>query len=262
MRKEVLSWGLALCAGASLSLLSTTAFAQGPGEAGAAPGSAAGAPAPAGATTPAPAPATTPPTQPSSTAGSGWVTLHVDSPSPVSIEKRADANAPWEHVCESPCDQHVPIEGEYRVTGTDVNESKPFQLHTRGDTATIKVTPGSPGKARTGWIVLGAGGAVAIAGIIVDAVGTGQGHIAGADGATTDNSRTDFYFVGTSLLIVGALGAIYGGSMVLDNAHSGVEGTVMESPPARGSNDPVTHTAQAALAGAPRFVLPILSLKF
>jgi hypothetical protein len=255
MRKAVLAWRLAACASASLSLFSTIAKADGPAAPDATPAPAA---QPAGASTPAPASGA----GGVSATGNGWVTLHVDSPSPVSVEKRADANAAWEHVCESPCDQHVPVDAQYRVTGTDVNESKEFQLHPRGDTATVKVTPGSPGKARTGWIILAAGGVVGTAGIIINAVGTQQGSIGGASGTTTDNSRTDFYFVGTTLMVVGALGAIYGGSMVLDNHHSKVEGAVMEPPPAHGSNDPVTHVAQSALSSVPTFFLPLVTARF
>jgi hypothetical protein len=262
MRKAVLTWGLAFCASASLSLLSTTAKADGTP----APAPDATSPAPTTATPAATTPATTAPTPGGDANGApsgGWVTLHVDSPTPVSIEKRAGATAAWEHVCESPCDQHVPVDAEYRVTGTDVNESNEFQLHPRGDTATVKVTPGSPGKARTGWIILGTAGAVGIAGIIIDGVAAGKDStVPGATGTTTDNSRTDLYFVGTTLLIVGALGSIYGASWVIDNRHSKVEGAVMEAPPAHGSNDPVTHVAQSAFSSVPTFFMPLVTARF
>src|SRR5262249_864994 len=71
-------------------------------------------------------------------------------------------------------------------------------------------------KLRTpGWIVLGVGGALAVAGIVVDAVGASQspnlaGQGAAGDSATTQNGRTDLLWAGTALIIAGVATGIVG----------------------------------------------------
>lgn len=192
----------------------------------------------------------------------GTVIVHVDSPSPVVLEKRASDKASWERVCESPCDVKAPVDAQYRITGTDISESKPFMLQTRGDMAMIKVTPGSHGKATAGWIVLGAGGAALIGGLILNLIGTGQNHIAGQGGpgdtATTDTDRANLFWVGSSLMVAGVVAGVYGGSLILNGAHSGVEGSVQSPPPAQGSNDGVTRVAASQTGRAPALMIPIL----
>jgi F0F1-type ATP synthase membrane subunit c/vacuolar-type H+-ATPase subunit K len=118
----------------------------------------------------------------------------------------------------------------------------------------------NPDKARTGWILVGVGSAVAIGGLVVDIVGANTGHLAGMgnDNGQTDNSRTDLYFVGTSLIVAGIVTGIYGGSMVWSANHG--QDTKASAPPADDAkNDGVTKVAQAKLASSPSFVVPVVS---
>jgi hypothetical protein len=123
-------------------------------------------------------------------------------------------------------------------------------------------------KIKTGWILVGVGGAVGIAGIIIDIVGANSGRVAGeggvGDSATTDNTRTDLYFLGTTLLFAGIATGIYGGSMVWSGNNPG-EGKTSDKPENKNDDaktDTVTQVAQARLRSAPSFVLPIVGATF
>jgi hypothetical protein len=118
-----------------------------------------------------------------------------------------------------------------------------------------------PGKSKTGWIVLGIGGAVTVAGIVLDIVGTTQGSVSGAggvgDSGTTSNARTNFYWGGTALIVAGLVTCVVGGSFILNSTKS------TPPPEDEGRNtDGVTKTAQAAYQSAPGFTLPILGTTF
>ncbi|HEY8038472.1 MAG TPA: hypothetical protein VIF15_01710 [Polyangiaceae bacterium] len=123
-------------------------------------------------------------------------------------------------------------------------------------------------RARTGWIVLGIGGALTIGGIVLDIVGTQQGTVSGqggnGDNGTTSESKTNFYWGGTALIVTGVLLGIWGGSMVA-NADK-ADAPAPAAPPAHetddASRDSVTRTAQASLQRTPTFTLPIIGATF
>jgi hypothetical protein len=115
--------------------------------------------------------------------------------------------------------------------------------------------------AKTGWIVLGIGGVVTVAGIVLDIVGTQVGNVSGTggvgDNGTTSNARGNFYWGGTSLIIAGIVTGVIGGSMILNSTKA--------TPPPEDEarvTDGVTRTAQATYQSAPGFTLPILSTSF
>jgi hypothetical protein len=120
-------------------------------------------------------------------------------------------------------------------------------------------------KATVGWVVLGAGGAVAVGGIVVDAIAAGKNKVSGpggtGDDGTTQGAKTNLLFAGTTMVLAGVLTAIYGGSLVASSHRTDV-GAQTASPPVNGSSDPVTKAAQASLAGAPAFVLPVVGARF
>jgi hypothetical protein len=125
-------------------------------------------------------------------------------------------------------------------------------------------TTGNPDKARTGWILVGVGGAVAIGGIVVDIVAANSGSVAGAgggsDGGQTNNTRTDLYFLGTTLLVAGVVTGIYGGSMVWSANHPDAKASAKPEEDAR--VDGVSKAAQAAFAAAPAFTVPVIGAVF
>jgi hypothetical protein len=121
-------------------------------------------------------------------------------------------------------------------------------------------------KITTGWVLVGVGGVLGITGIIVNIVGANSGHVAGAGGAgdndVTDNTRTDLYFLGTTLLVAGVATGVYGGALVW----SGNNGTDTKASEHKTDDDAkadsVTKVAAARFATAPSFVVPIIGATF
>jgi hypothetical protein len=125
--------------------------------------------------------------------------------------------------------------------------------------------PRKSSSSTTGWIVLGGGGALALGGIVVDAIGAGKNNVSGqgatGDTATTQEAKNNLLFAGTTMIVVGLVAGIYGGSMILD-AKKSQDAASTAPPPALGSADPVTKAAQASLAGAPTVMVPVLGARF
>ncbi len=128
--------------------------------------------------------------------------------------------------------------------------------------------PPQSANASTGWILLGGGGALVIGGVVVDAIGGSKNDVsgtgAGGDSGLTHNAKTDLFFAGTTMIVVGVLAGVYGGSIVLAaNARKNQDANAQTTPPpAMGTSDPVTKAAQASLASAPTFVVPVVGARF
>jgi hypothetical protein len=108
-----------------------------------------------------------------------------------------------------------------------MNPSKPFLLDgNAGDKVTLNVTPGTQKKATTGVWLLGGGAVLAVGGTIVIAAGSSHAAAPGNNGTTTTTKNTNFIWGGTALILGGIVTAVFGGSMVIDNAHTQVGGAV------------------------------------
>jgi hypothetical protein len=228
---------VAMLVSAQLTLASVPAFAEPP------PPAAAPAPAPAAST-------------------DGTVIVHINSPTPVTLQKRSAPSAAWETVCTSPCDQRASVSDQYRVVGEGgATPSKHFHLDSAKGTATLDVTPGDPKKKTTGLIVVGVAGVLTTAGIITIIAGSKPSNAFRADG-TTGLSNTNVLFIGTALIVAGAATGIYGAAMIINNGKSDVEGDVSRTGPARGNIDVPTKTAQIPAQSVPQFVFPVFSGTF
>jgi hypothetical protein len=121
----------------------------------------------------------------------------------------------------------------------------------------------SADKKKTGWIVLGVGAGVTVAGIVLDIVGTQVGSVSGAggigDSGTTSNARTNFYWGGTALIVAGLVTGVVGGSMVLN---PGGGKSTAPDPASEAHNDGMTKAVQAAYQSAPSFTVPVLGATF
>jgi hypothetical protein len=184
------------------------------------------------------------PASPAST--DGTLLVHLDSPSPVSLEHRS-AQSAWEHVCDSPCDQRLPVGDEYRIVGgADVNESNPFVLDSaKGDRAVLYVAPGSKSRQKIGTGILITGAVLFVGGIVGGLLASCPSCTFQANG-TTDNQNFLAIGIGTGIAVVGLSGGIFGAAWMVDNAHSRVSGAVQAAPPARGANDPAYVTGLRA----------------
>jgi hypothetical protein len=178
------------------------------------------------ATEPAPAPATPAPANPP-----GTVIVHINSSKSVTLEKRADAHSPWEHVCNSPCDVATPTGAQYHIVGTDLNGSRPFLIDASlGDRITLDVTPGIHNKAVTGGWILAGGIALTVGGLVTLFAGSKSGYVLGDNGTSPSTSNTDFIFTGSLLITAGVILGFTGGAFMYDNTHTKVEGAVGATP--------------------------------
>ena len=251
MRTRVVSSSLLALAGLVLSsTLSTSALA-------------------ADDTAPSPAPASTGPastvttTTTTSTASpdrvpAGTVVVHLDSPQPVNMEHRqgiGNKQNPWQYVCGSPCDTSVPSGDEFRITGPDVNASKSFILKSGdGQKVTLQVVPGKQGKATAGYVLVGTGAALAVAGVLVLAIGsrggdTFPGGEGGTDTSTTSNKNYNLILTGTGLILGGVVVGVLGGAFAIDNAHTRV-GAGAESEHGDKATSPTTPTENPSSRGS------------
>ena len=207
--------------------------------------------------TPVP-PTTTTTTTAASTDGTVMVKMKSDKP--VTLQRRSGESGSWETVCSSPCETRAPVGDQYQVTGEGLNPSKPFMLNASKGTVNLDVVVGEKRDATTGLVVLGVGGALVIAGVIVIAVAGGtKGGISGQgnDSGTTHLGNTNAFFVGGGLIFAGLAAGIYGGATYLNSKSSSVEGDVAKPGPARGALDSGPIVARNATPNAPSFVIPV-----
>jgi hypothetical protein len=232
--------GLAFAATVQFVLVSTPAFAQPPAD------NAPSTTTPAASTGAAPAAAT-----PAAAAGSGKVTVHVQSSKPVSLEHRASGHQTWEFVCNSPCDQALSSSDEYHIVGVGLNDSRPFVLDTSsGDKVTLDVTPGSRAKYSTGTWVLVGGGVLLVGGVITLLAGSSSNAVPGDDGTTTSTKNTNWIFVGTVAILGSVILGITGGSLMVDNSHTKVDGAI-DAKPEKKNDDTLSVKAEVSASRQP-----------
>jgi len=202
-------------------------------------------------------------------AAPGMVVVHLASPNAMSLERRADPSAPWEHACVSPCDAPVPVDGEYRVVGTGARASEPFNLDSskaRVGKLDLEVEPASRAKYTAGAMIGGVGIAGAVAGVIVMAASSESAPVQGPDVQMVEKGHQDQMSVGMVMAIVGASATLLGSSWFLGNRASQVSGGVVTdaSGAQTGRAAPPPRIASSAPAGPPAraFTFEIINWNF
>ncbi len=142
-----------------------------------------------------------------------------------------------------------------------MNDSKPFHLDAAKGKVTLDVSVGKKSSQKVGTGVAIAGAALGVAGILVIALGAKPSSTFTPDG-TTSTAHTNDLFLGGALLLGGAIAAIYGGAMIVNNGSSAVNGDVGKAPPAYGANDVPTKIAQNPVPNVPTFIAPVLNFAF
>lgn len=201
--------------------------------------------------------------------------LHVESPRPVRLQRRAGEDAPWMAFCESPCDEPFDGSTQYRVSGEGIRPSQPFYVTPGADgSATVRVKPATLTGYRTGIGLVAGGGALIVAGAIVALAGSPSSTRDAQTNPTngeTSNTHTGVMFVASALVVSGLAVGIAGGATTLDNTQSSVAGSVRlvdERAPAQGARPPLRlearrHEPTPSPAIATPFVaLPLLQGTF
>jgi len=122
------------------------------------------------------------------------------------------------------------------------------------------------GNSKTGWVILGIGGGITIAGIVIDIVGatystTVPGEGGPGAGQTTTNTRTNLFWGGTALIITGLVTGVVGGSMIL-NPNQDMNKKPADKPVEEASSDALSKSVTAQLQSAPAVMVPILGASF
>jgi hypothetical protein len=159
------------------------------------------------------------------------VFVHLDSPSPVSLQHKDEDDDSYRNVCKSPCDAEVVAGGQYRIAApsSDVRTSGDFSLPKEATRDTVTVDPRSNSGFIAGIVLTSAGG-VALGVAYFWTVGTAFSALDGGGANLT----------GPVMTAVGGVAAIAGGVvMIVFNARtrvsqrSGVDSVAADSPSLR-----------------------------
>jgi hypothetical protein len=126
--------------------------------------------------------------------------------------------------------------------------------------------PAATGSKTTGWVVLGIGGGLTVAGVVLDIVGATQsknvpGEGGPGAGQTTSNARTNFFWGGTALIVAGLVTSVVGVSFIL-HPNDDTNKKPADKPIDDASTDALRGAAEARLQSAPTVMVPILGATF
>jgi hypothetical protein len=180
-----------------------------------------------GSTPSTPAPPPQPPARPEpKRAALGGVMVHIDSPSPVELQRKGDVSMQlstgpsarlWETVCASPCDQQIATKGLYRIVGDGARPSGEFGLPSAPGPVTLTVSPSSTGWFVGGIVLLSVGGITMLVGLFIGLVASLA--------STVDTSGTsqDWATGGWTAFGLGAAGLVVGIVAMVGSRHTGVD---------------------------------------
>lgn len=144
--------------------------------------------------------------------------VHIDADQPVILE-RSERNGSWILACYAPCDRNLPLSSMYRIRGSGVRASNPFQLAARGgDRVVLGVNPASKVRFIGGFVVAGLGLASVLSGALV--LENKQFEASGYGPRTDDGpSKT----AGQIMMMGGATAILGGVLLTLFNRSSTIE---------------------------------------
>ena len=192
--------------------------------------------------------------------GAPTVHVHVTSPKPVELERRADDGpGAWETACASPCDRELPTSGEYRVAfGKAEKPGEPFRLDPaiRG-AVVLKVQPPSPSTKTAGTVIVVLGSAVAGAGL-VGVVWSGSlllgapdcGSESAGDWCGLGRAIGAFFLVVSGAALLAGTGVILGGASMIADA----DASTSQRPVA--TREPTWSAPRAEAPSKAAFVTP------
>jgi hypothetical protein len=199
---------------------------------------------------------------------SGKVWVHIEADRDLALEARTPDSG-WGVLCNAPCDQEVPLNADFRISGSGTRTSHAFKIIAQpGQHVAISVNPGSSGGFVLGIVMLGVSPAVIFIGFIVWAVGA-------IESSTTDivtgqkGNGSGAETVGGVMMLVG-LGALIGGIiLVVSNSSTKQTQEIMQpgAPPPRRDDAwlrmPMWHEGAGFERSVPRpQTIPLFSRSF
>ncbi len=188
--------------------------------------------------------------------------VHIDSPVPVVLERRAARDTPWQTVCASPCDEALPRDGDYRVAGT-ASPSAPFHLVTPGERVVLRVDPDGGDRRTVGTIFVAFGG-IALGGgfvalLVAATKDASSGWVVGSSARTHSSSTTETTLA--VVFVVTGVVSLVGGLGLRANAATTVEASPAPPPSDRWRRSPDLPGAGWS-APKPRVESPLFVVRF
>jgi hypothetical protein len=146
------------------------------------------------------------------------VVVHIDSPEPVELRRlTGDKRNPFYVVCTSPCDEAIPTDAEYRISGDSVRSSRRFVLPEHALRDVIVVKPASSMVFQVGIVLISVGTLSSAIGLLVT--------LASAFAENPDGASSDGRTVGLALVGGGLAAAISGIVVAVVNGKTNVRQT-------------------------------------
>lgn len=151
------------------------------------------------------------------------VDVHLESPRPVELLGRPEGSKGWASICQSPCDQPVPLTWTYEVQNADYTTSTTFQLKPTSDEAHVLVRPANPTRVGGGVLLAVLGGLVGASGYALMQIGSERLGCPGITGASPGQGCDAAPYQGdtlpgTLMLFTGVLTAVVGAVLAIDGA--------------------------------------------
>ena len=207
-------------------------------------------------------PASAPPPQPPEPKHA-LVTVHLDAPRGVRLERRQTDAEPWKKVCSAPCDEDLPVDGDYHVVGEGVKTSDDFRLDAR-DAARVEIKVNAASKLwfEIGVGTAGAGLAAASAGAWFALTGALGNDSTGGDPQDKQVTTIGLVLlgVGAGVIALGALIAIPNWSTSVNTTALGASSESRNAAPRTTARLPVWRDERSLAPRSTSF--PILTLSF
>lgn len=168
--------------------------------------------------------------------------VHISSPVPVSLERRATPSSSWQQVCLAPCDRNLPFDGDYRPVFETGDPGEIFHLDpAAGYVIELTIEQKSKPKKIAGIVMMSIGAPVAVGGFVGAASAV----------ALAASSHSDYaglgYAVGLVCGLIGlaGTGVFFGGLRLASNAD------------AHATQDPIPPPHAAVLPTKPGLFVPL-----
>jgi hypothetical protein len=143
--------------------------------------------------------------------------VHINSPEPAALYRKAAGMTSFQKVCDAPCDQEMPLSDDYQVSGSGLG-AVDFKLNAQpGQTVVIECSPSSTG-GKVGGIVM-----MVVGGVVLVFIGLPGTLIALAlqSSTTTDSNTKSDWMRDTLIIDLVGVGIAAGGLVLLLKSRDG-----------------------------------------
>ena len=209
--------------------------------------------------------------------------LHIESKRTVQVYRQASQENGWYEACSSPCDEDMPLNDEYRISGPGILQSRDFKLDgAPGSRIIVNVDPSYRSTIVIGSVLAAVGGLVDYIGLLVAATGAAASHTycptsssyyssasySSSYSCSSGDRDTGAIVVGAGMLNTGTAMMATGIVIMIANSSTGISQTESSTSAAKLPLDAYKREAMwhtpttAAPAATPLVSFPLLSRSF